>query len=67
MYYKLIVTEFILAELESHEECAAIRKEIEATFELIRNRVNYGSFMNYQFGFECPHHSKNGRDHLCVC
>ena len=66
MYYELIVSEFISAKLESHEECAAIRKEIEATFELISKRVNYGSFMNYQFGFECPHHSENGRDHLCV-
>ena len=66
MYYELIVSEFISAKLKSHEECAAIRKEIEATFELISDRVNYDSFMDYQFAFECPLHSENGCDHLCV-
>ena len=66
MYYELIVSEFISVKLWSHEECAAIRKEIEATFEVISDRVNYGSFMDYQFAFECPLHSENGRDHLCV-
>ena len=66
MYYELIVSEFISTELASHEECAAIRKEIEATFEVISDRVNYGSFMDYQFAFECPLHSENSRDHLCV-
>ena len=66
MYYELIVSEFISAKLDSHEECAAIRKEIEATFELISDRVHYGFFMDYQFAFECPLHSENGRDHLCV-
>ena len=66
MYYELIVSEFISAKLTSHEECAAIRKEIEATFEVISDRVNYGSFMDYQFAFECPLHSENSRDHLCV-
>ena len=66
MYYELIVSEFISTELASHEECAAIRKEIEATFEVISDRVNYGSFMDYQFAFECPLHSENSPDHLCV-
>ena len=65
-YYEVIVSEFFSSRLDSHEECAAIRKEIEATFELISDRVNYGSFMDYQFAFECPLHSENGREHLCV-
>ena len=66
MYYEIIVSEFISTELASHEECAAIRKEIEATFEVISDHVNYGSFKDYQFAFECPLHSENSRDHLCV-
>ena len=65
MYYEVIASE-IFSGLKSHEECAAIRKEIEATFDITCNRVNYGCFMDYQFAFECPLHSKNGRDHLCV-
>ena len=65
-YYEVIVSEFFSSRLDSYEECAAIRKEIEATFELISDRVNYGSFMDYQFAFECPLHSENSREHLCV-
>ena len=26
--------------------------------------MNYGSFLDYQFAFECPNHL--GREHLCV-
>ena len=26
--------------------------------------MNYGSFLGYQFAFECPSHP--GREHLCV-
>ena len=65
-YYEVIISEFVTSAIEPHKECAAIRKEIELAFEVIRNRVNYGSFMEYQFAFHCPLHSENGRNHLCV-
>ena len=65
-YYEIIISKFAAAKVEPHVECAAIRKEIEITFKMIGTCVNYGSFTDYQFAFECPIHSGIGRDHLCV-
>ena len=53
-----------IAEDELHEECVALRKEIAASLEQVNSHMNYGSFLNYQFAFECPSHP--GREHLCV-
>ena len=49
---------------ELHEECVALRKAVAASLEQVNSHMNYGSFLNYQFAFECPSHP--GREHLCV-
>ena len=46
------------------EECVAIKNNIETTLKKVSSHMNYGSYMDYQFSFECPLHP--GRDHLCV-
>ena len=53
-----------IAEDKLHEECVALRKEIAESLEQVNSHMNYGSFLNYQFAFECPSHP--GREHLCV-
>ena len=67
-YFEVIISEFVLVNTELHMECAAIRCEIESSFNTISRHVNYGSLTEYQFAFECPlpHTEKNSREHLCV-
>ena len=65
-YYEVIISKFATAKIEAHVECAAIRKDVDTTLITTCSRMNYGSFMDYQFAFDCPIHLANNREHLCV-
>ena len=65
-YYEVIISKFATAKIEPHVECAAIRKDVDTTLLTTCSRMNYGSFMDYQFAFDCPIHLANNREHLCV-
>ena len=69
MYLEVIISEFVSDNAEPpepHMECAAIKSEIESSFNTISHHVNYGSLTDYQFAFECSLHTENSREHLCV-
>ena len=63
-FYAIVISELPIVEHELHEECVALRKAVAASLEKVNSHMNYGSFLDYQFGFECPNHL--GREHLCV-
>ncbi len=63
-FYEVVISQLPRGNYEPHILCAGLRKEIEATLEKVSSRMNYGYFMNYQFGFECPSHP--GGEHVCV-
>ena len=65
-YYEIIVTEFASSKTEPHIEFNAIRMEVESALSKVCSQMNYGSFTDYQFAFECPIHPVNYREHLCV-
>ena len=44
-----------------HLECAALKQEIEDTLKKASSRMNYSSYMDYQFAFDCRH---GGENHL---
>ncbi len=47
-----------------HHECTALKQEIEDTLKKATSRMNYSSYMDYQFAFDCRSHE--GGDHLGV-
>ncbi len=63
-FYEVVISQLPRGNYEPHILCAGLRKEIEATLEKVSSRMNYGYFMNYQFGFECPSHP--GGEHVSV-
>ncbi len=63
-FYEVVISQLPRGNYEPHVLCAGLRKEIEATLEKVSSRMNYGYFMDYQFGFECPSHP--GGEHVCV-
>ena len=65
-YYEVVISKFATGNVMPHMECEAIRKEVEYAFTTISSRVKYGSFVDYQFAFDCPLHPGNSREHLCV-
>ncbi len=62
--YEIVISELPKGDYEAHVLCTELRKEIEATFEKVSSRMNYGNFMDYQFGFACPAHPEE--DHVCI-
>ncbi len=62
--YEIVISELPKGDYEAHVLCTELRKEIEATFEKVSSRMNYGNFMDYQFGFACATHPEE--DHVCV-
>ena len=65
-YYECILSEFSSNQVEPHTECASITRAIESILSVVSSRVNYGSFVDYEFAFDCPLHPAMGREHLCV-
>ncbi len=47
-----------------HHECTALKQEIEDTLKKASSRMNYNSYMDYQFAFDCRSHE--GGNHLGV-
>ncbi len=47
-----------------HHECAALKQEIEDTLKKASARMNYNSYMDYQFAFDCRSHE--GGHHLGI-
>ncbi len=62
--YEIVISEPPKGDYEAHVLCTELRKEIEATFEKVSSHMNYGNFMDYQFGFACPAHPEE--DHVGV-
>ena len=56
-YYEIHIKRETTAKTPLEEDCVAIRKELETTFEKVSSRMNYGCFMDYQFSFECTDHT----------
>ncbi len=65
-YYECIVSKISSTNVKPHIECALIRKKLEAALSTVSSCVNYGSFTDYEFAFDCPLHPANDREHLCV-
>ena len=63
-YYMIQISKRYSDSVPINEECVAIKNNIETTLKKVSSHMNYGSYMDYQFSFECPLHP--GRDHLCV-
>ncbi len=47
-----------------HHECSSLKQEIEDTLKEASSRMNYSSYMDFQFAFDCRSHE--GRNHLGV-
>ncbi len=47
-----------------HHECTALKHEVEDTLRKASSRMNYSSYMDYQFAFDCRSHE--GGNHLGV-
>ncbi len=47
-----------------HHECTDLKQEIEDTLRKASSRMNYSSYMDYQFAFDCRSHE--GGNHLGV-
>ena len=65
-HYEIRISKFLSSKIEPHVECAAIRNMIESTFAVVSSRMNYGSFLDYQFAFKCPIDHDNCQEHLCI-
>ena len=63
-YYEVIVACDPTFNISMHQECAALRNEIEDTLKKASFRMNYSSYMDYQFAFECCSHDRG--NHLGV-
>ena len=62
--YEIVISQLPKGNGEPHIICVDLRKEIETTIEKVSSRMNYGCFMDYQFGFACPTHPDE--EHVCV-
>ena len=63
-FYVIIISDPRVTKCEVHDVCVALKKEVQDCLLLVNSRMNYGSFLNYQFAFECPSHP--GKDHLAI-
>ena len=63
-YYMIQISKRYSDSVLINEACFDIKNNIETTLKKVSSHMNYGSYMDYQFSFECPLHP--GRDHLCV-
>ncbi len=63
-YFEVVVSYDPTFQDSIHHECTALKQEIEATLKKASSRMNYSSYMDYQFAFDCRSHE--GRHHLGV-
>ncbi len=63
-YFEVVVSCDPTFQDSIHHECAALKQEIEDTLKKASSRMNYNSYMDYQFAFDC--HSHEGGNHLGI-
>ncbi len=63
-YFEVVVSCDPTFQDSIHHECTALKQEIEATLKKASSRMNYNSYMDYQFAFDCRSHE--GGSHLGV-
>ncbi len=61
-YFEVIVSCNAKFQDSIHGECTALKQEIEGTLKKASSRMNYSSYMDYQFAFDCRSHE--GGNHL---
>ncbi len=59
-YYEIIASCQPILRDSLHKSCTALKSAIESTLKLASSRMNYSSYMDYQFGFECTSHEEGG-------
>ncbi len=63
-YFEVIVSCDPTFQDSIHHECTALKQEIEDSLKKASSRMNYSSYMDYQFAFDCCSHE--GGSHLGV-
>ncbi len=63
-YFEMVVSCDPTFQDSIHHECTALKQEIEDTLKKASSRMNYNSYMDYQFAFDCRSHE--GGNHLGV-
>ncbi len=61
-YFEVVVSCDPTFQDSIHHECTALKQEIEATLKKASSRMNYNSYMDYQFAYDCRSHE--GGNHL---
>ncbi len=59
-YYEIIASCQPILRDSLHKSCTALKSAIKSTLKLASSRMNYSSYMDYQFGFECTLHEEGG-------
>ncbi len=55
-YFEVVVSFDPTFQGSIHHECTALKQEIEDTLKKASSRMNYSSYMDYQFAFDCRSH-----------
>ncbi len=63
-YFEVVVSCDPTFQDSIHHECTALKQEIEDTLNKASSRMNYNSYMDYQFAFDCRSHE--GGNHFGV-
>ncbi len=63
-YFEVVVSFDSSFQDSIHHECTALKQEIENTLRKASSRMNYSSYMAYQFAFDCRSHK--GGSHLGI-
>ncbi len=63
-YFEVVVSCDPTFQDSIHHECISLKQEIEDTLKEASSRMNYNSYMDYQFAFDCRSHE--GENHLGV-
>ncbi len=63
-YFEVVVSCDPTFQDSIHHECTALKQEIEDTLKKASSRMNYNSYMDYQFAFDCRSHE--GGHHLGI-
>ncbi len=59
-YYEIIASCQPILRDSLHKSCTALKSAIKSTLKLASSRMNYSSYKDYQFGFECTLHEEGG-------
>ncbi len=63
-YFQVVISFDSSFQDSIHHECTALKQEIEKTLKKASSRMNYSSYMDYQFAFDCRSHE--GGSHLGI-